>query len=181
MPVTKNTAGQMYALTVFTPIVPDRVDRLRAYLRSLPRRPSPLARLDATHFARWVIIPDFVNDPSQPRPEHLPSPYLLFSATFDGTLERYLDDMCEKVAAEAEEIWGSCIGAPQPAGGAPLKAYLKHNQIQTGLFFSAYPDADVATIKRALDVRVNTIAFAVRSQGMEPRALQQAFLEEFGS
>ena len=181
MPLTRNTAGQMYALTVFAPIVPDRVDALRAYLRSLPRRPSPFARVDATHFARWVIIPDFVNDPSQPRAEHLPSPHLLFSATFDGPLERFLDDMCEKLAAQAGEIWGSCVGAPLPAVGEPLKAYLKHNQIQTGLFFSAYPAADVATVKRALDVRAHTIALAVRSQGMEPGALQQAFLEEFGA
>lgn len=180
MPLTSNTAGRMYALTVFTPIVPDRVDRLRGYLGSLPRRPSPLARLESTHFARWVIVPDFVSDDSQPRPEDLPSPYLLFSATFDGALDSYLDDLCEKLADEAEEIWGSCSGAPQPARGPALKGYLKHNQIQTGLFFSAYPDADVATVKQALDVRAKTIAFAVSSQGMGPEDLQRAFLKDLG-
>jgi len=180
MPLTSNTAAQMYALTVFTPIVPDRVGELRAYLGSLPRRSSPLGRLGSTHFARWVIVPDFINDDSQPQPEHLPSPYLLFSSTFDGALDPYLDDLCVKLTDEAEEIWGRCVGAPQPARGPALKGYLKHNQIQTGLFFSAYPDADVATVKQALDVQAKAIAFAVSSQGMEPEDLQRTFLQEFG-
>ncbi len=180
MPVSANEAGQMYALTVFTPIISGRVDGLRDYLGGLPRRPSPLARVRATHFARWVIVADFVNDPSQPASEHLASPYLLFSATFDGGLGPYLDDLCRELAPEAEEIWGCCMGAPQPARGAELRAYLEHNQIQTGLFFSAYPDAGVETVRNALDVRVQTIAFAVLSQGLDSAALQQAFLGEFG-
>lgn len=179
MPLTKNTAGQMYALTVFTPIIADRLSRLEATLAHLPRRPSPVARLGATHFARFVIVPDFVSDASQPAPESLPSPYLLFSATFDGTLDGYLNDLCQELAAEAQEIWGCCMGAPQPARGTALKAYLQHNQIQTGLFFSAYPDADVATVTAALRLRAQTIALAIRSQGMAPEELRQAFLEEF--
>jgi hypothetical protein len=180
VPVSTNTVGQMYALTVFTPIIPDRVDGLRTYLGSLPRRPSPLARLGATHFARWVIVADFVSDASQPEPDQLPTPYLLFSATLDGALGPFLDDLCAELAPEAEEIWGRCVGAPQPARGAALKAYLEHNQVQTGLFFAAYPDAGVDTVRNALSVRAKTIAFAVRSQGMDPPGLQQAFLQEFG-
>jgi hypothetical protein len=170
----------MYALTVFTPIVPDRLEELREYLRSLPREPSPLSRLDAAHFARWVVVPDFVSEPSQPKPEQLPSPYLLFSATFDGQLDPFLDTLCQHLAEEAETIWGCCEGAPQPAGGPALKDYLKHNQIQTGLFFAAYPDATAGQVRDALDVRGRTISLAVRGQGMDPAELQQAFLEEFG-
>lgn len=180
MPVTNNTAGQMYALTVFTPIVPDRLQELRDHLAGLPRDASPLARLGDTHFARWVIVPAFVSDPSQPRDEHLPSPYLLFSATFDGQLDAYLDSLCTELAAEAQTIWGCCVGAPEPAAGSALKAYLKHNQIQTGLFFSAYPDATVDQVRQALDARARTIALAVRGQSMEPAELQQKFLAEFG-
>lgn len=179
MPLTKNTAGRMYALTVFTPIIAARLSKLEATLADLPRQPSPLARLRATHFARFVIVPDFVSDASQPAPESLPSPYLLFSATFDGTLASYLDDLCRELSAEAEEIWGCCLGAPQPARGAALKTYLEHNQIQTGLFFSAYPDADVATVTAALSRRAQTIALAIRGQGMEPEELRRAFLQEF--
>ena len=80
---------------------------------------------------------------------------------------------------EAERIWGSCIGAPRPARGAALKRYLLHNQIDTGLFFSAYPDATVQQVKASLHDRDRTIAFAVRAQGMGARELQRTFLEEF--
>lgn len=179
MPLTSNTAGQMYALTVFTPIAVDRVDDLSAFLDGLPLQSSPLRRLDMVHFARWVIVRDFVSDPSQPQPEHLPSPYLLFSATFDGSLDAFLDDLCDKLASEAETIWGCCTGAPVPAGGPALKAYLKHNQIQTGLFFAAYPDATVSDVQQALAIRDKTIAFAARAQGMEVAAVREAFLREF--
>ena len=179
MPLTSNTAGQMYALTVFTPVMAHRLDDLQAFLDGLPPESSPLQRLEMVHFARWVIVPDFVSATSQPHPEHLPSPYLLFSATFDGSLDDFLDDLCDKLASEAETIWGCCTGAPAPARGAALRAYLKHNQIQTGLFFAAYPDASVSTVKRALETREKAIAFAARAQGMELPALREAFLREF--
>jgi hypothetical protein len=179
--VTSNTAGQMYALTVFTPIAPDRLQELRDYLASLSPDASPLGRLGAAHFARWVVVPDFISDPIQPQDEHLPAPYLLFSATFDGQLDPFLDDLCDQLAEEAQAIWGCCEGAPAPAGGASLKDYLKHNQIDTGLFFSAYPDATVPQVRGALDTRAKTIALAVRGQGMNAEELQRAFLEEFGS
>jgi hypothetical protein len=179
--VTSNVAGQMYALTVFTPIVPDRLQELRDYLAGLPREPSPLGRLGAAHFARWVVVPDFISDPSQPRKDHLPTPYLLFSATLDGQLDAFLDDLCQQLAEEVQAIWGCCEGAPTPASGPALRDYLKHNQIDTGLFFAAYPDATVQQVRSALDARAKTIALAVRTQGMRPEQLRRAFLEEFGS
>jgi len=168
----------MYALTVFTPIDPSRVDHLSEYIDALPT-PSPVTRLPTTHFARWVIVPDFISDPGQPHRESLPGPYLLFSATFDGALERYLDDLCEQIPDEAAEIWGCCIGAPQPAAGAALQAYLRHNQIDTGLFFAAYPGASAALVKDALRIREQTIAFAVESQGLSPAEMRAAFRKAF--
>jgi hypothetical protein len=177
VPLTKNTAGRMYALTVFTPIIAERLPRLQTTLANLSR-PSPFARLKATHFARFVIVPNRSSD-GQPAVESLRSPYLLFSATFDGSLADYLDDLCRELATEAQEIWGCCDGAPDVWGGATLKTYLQHNQIQTGLFFSAYDDADVADVKAALDTRARMISLAIRSQGMAPGDLRQAFLEKF--
>lgn len=176
---TSNTAGQMYALTVLTPIMADRLTTLQSVLDKLPKHPSPLARVTGTHFARFVVIVDFISDPSQPAPEHLPSPYLLFSATLDGERDRYLDELCDKLGNEAQQIWGCCVGAPEPARGEPLKVYLIHNQLDTGLFFSAYPQADVDTVKAALALRHQTIDFAVRAQGMSPDELHAAFLKEF--
>jgi len=177
MPVTSNTLGQAYALTVLTPIAPDREDHLRATLASFERAPSPFARLGRTHFARWVVLEDFVNDPSQPTEDHLGCHYLLFSATLDGELDSYLDVMCATDWAAA--VWGTCIGAPVPLSGAAFKAYLRHNQIDTGLFFSAYPEARVEHVRRALDLRLMTIDFAAAAQELDPAALQQEFLRRF--
>ena len=136
-----NELGQMYALTVMTPVDPSRVDDVEGVLAGLPRRPSPFARMSSVHFARWVMILDFLSDPSQPAPEHLPAPYLLLSATFDGSRDVFLADLASQLPHETEAIYRCCIGAPEPARGAPLEAYLRHNQVETGLFFSEVPDA----------------------------------------
>ena len=94
-------------------------------------------------------------------------------------LDSYLDELSAEMGDEAEQIWGACIGAPRPARGPALKAYLLHNQIQTGLFFSAYPDATVKQVRDSLHDRDRVIAFAVRAQRMDPAELRRAFLEEF--
>jgi hypothetical protein len=177
--LTSNTLGGHYALTVMTPIAPGEEDGLRAYLEGLEEQGSPFARLPRTHFGRWVIVPKFVPDPSQRRDEDLGGPWLLFSSTFDGDVDSYLDELGRDLEDEAARIWGSCIGAPQPARGAALKPYLLHNQIDTGLFFSAYPDATVQKVRASLEDRERTIAFAVRAQAMTPEEKLRAFLEEF--
>ena len=176
--MSSDRAGTAYALTVLTPILPGGEPGVRAFLEGL--RESPFARLPRTHFARWVVVPDFVNDPQQPGEDHLGGPYLLFSATFDGELESYIDELGTELASEAQEIWGRCVGCPTPATGRALAAYLRHNQLRTGLFFAAYPTATVQDVRRSLDKRARTIALAARGQHLDPAALRDAFLEELG-
>ena len=172
-------SGQAGALTVLTPIAPGAEPDLRAYLEGLRAGPSPLARLAGTHFGRWVIVSDLVAEDER-EPDHLAGPYLLFTASFDGDPERYLDALCDELAAEAEEIWGRCAGAPRPAAGAPLKAYLRAHHHKTGFFVAAYPQATVAQVRAALAQRDEAIAFARDAQGMDPAQLQSAFLERLG-
>ena len=174
-----NTSGQATAFMALTPIQPGSEVELRSYIEGLPRGDSPLARLAGTHFARWVIVRDWVNDPSQPREDHLASPYLIFTSNFDGPLDPYLEELCVKLAPEAREIWGRCVGCPADATGPQLKAYLLHNKIDTGFFVAAYPNSTVAQVKAALAKREQLIAFAVRAQGMGPDELWRAFREEF--
>jgi hypothetical protein len=183
LPLTSNTLGQAYALTVLTPILPEAEGDLRAVLAkfeadaSLTPDGSPFGALGRTHFARWVVVEDFVNDPSQPTEDHLACRYLLFTATLDGELDSYLDRLC--ATDWASLVWGACIGAPVPAHGPALKAYLRHNQIDTGLFFSAYPDARVEEIQRCLELREKMIDFAADAQAMDPLTLQHEFLTRF--
>jgi hypothetical protein len=180
MALKNNQLGNMYALTVLTPITPGAEGPLATYLEALPQDGSPLARLPRTHFGRWVILKEFVPDPSDRHADELGCHYLVFSVTIDGDASSYLDELCEALADEAEHVWGDCIGAPHPTRGPALKAYLLHNQIHTSLFFSAYPDSTVADVRHSLAVHNQAVAFAIGAQGLEPAALQQAFKEEFG-
>jgi hypothetical protein len=172
-------SGQAGALTVLTAIAPGAEADLRAYLEGLRAGPSPLARLPGTHFGRWVIVSDLVAE-NEREPDHLAAAHLLFTASFDGPADPYLDALCDELAAEAKEIWGRCAGAPQPAAGAALKAYLRAHHHKTGFFVAAYPDATVATVRAALAQRTEAIAFARDAQSMDPGQLQAAFLERLG-
>jgi hypothetical protein len=172
-------SGQAHALTVLTPIEDGAEDDLRRYLEGLRASGSPLARLPRTHFGRWVIVADFVPD-GERDPDHLASPYLLFTACFDGALDSYLDELCEALSAEAPAIWGRCRGAPQPPTGAALKAYLRAHHAKTGFFVAAYPQATAGQVRAALEQRQDVIAFARSAQGMDPAQLQAAFLEQLG-
>jgi hypothetical protein len=168
-------SGQACALTVMTPIKSGQETELRAYLEALPRRPSPLARLKRTHFARWVVVSDFVND------DHLCAPFLIFTSNFDGAADSYLDELCHELMPEALQIWGRCAGCPASTAGGELKEYLLQNRIKTGYFVAAYPNASVAMVQRSLEVRERMIGLAVRAQSMSAAGLQRAFAKEFGS
>ena len=172
-------SGQAGALTVLAPIAPGAEPDLRNYLEGLRAGPSPLARLPRTHFGRWVIVGDLVAE-DEPDPDHLAGPYLIFTASFDGPLDTYLDELCDELAAEAKEIWGRCIGAPQPPAGAPLKAYLRAHHQKTGFFVAAYPQATVGHVRAALAQREDVIAFAHDAQDMDPARLQAAFRDRLG-
>jgi hypothetical protein len=177
-----NIAGRTYSLLVLTPIRPGHQDALRAYLEALPRDDSPLARLERTHMARLLIVDDMPVPPSRPDlADPLDGPYLLFTSNFDGDLDSYLAGLCERLAPEAAEIWGRCIGCPDPPQGAALKAYLGRNQIQSGFVFAAYADASVARVRSALDKRERLTDFVIRAQEMQPAERRTAFLEQFGS
>lgn len=183
MPASANVSGQAYAFMAMTPIRPGEHEALSDYLRGLRSRgPSPLSRLARTHLGRFVIVPDFHNDPlwKQRREEHLDLPHLIFTCNLDGDLDSYLDELCEELAPEAAQIWGRCVGCPAEARGPALKAYLQHNQINSGVFFAAYGDATVQTVKRCLRQRERLIEFAVASQGLHAEALQQSFVARFG-
>jgi hypothetical protein len=175
-----NVVGGTYSLLVLTPIRPGEEDALRAYLEALPRDGSPLARLPRTHLARWLILDDMPTPPGRDLHDPLGGPYLLFTSAFDRDLDSYLDELAERLVPEASEIWGRCIGCPQPAAGAALKAYLGRNQIDCGFAFAAYGNASVARIRSALDTRERLIDFAVRAQELEPAQRRVAFLDEFG-
>lgn len=175
-----NVSGQAYALTVLTPIVPGREIELRTHLEGLASGPgSPLAQTDKTHVARWVIIDQLVYQGKPQKPDRLQSQYLLFESSFDGgELDPYLDDLCRCIPAELDAVWGCCVGYPG-ADPEKFKAYIRHNQIDAAFFVAAYPEATVSDVRESLAFRDRFIDFAIEAQGLDARALYDAFHSAF--
>ncbi|MBJ7329243.1 MAG: hypothetical protein JHC95_05055 [Solirubrobacteraceae bacterium] len=175
-----NRAGQAYALMFVTPIRPGAEDMLRATLEALRDHDdaSPFEQLDRTHFARFVICEDFVTAKGQPHEDRLGCQYLLFTCCVDGEPDSYLEQLTTELGPITERIYRHCIGAPIPSSGPELVAYLRHNQIDSGLFFSAYPEWRVPDVRRVLAHQRTMRRLAVDAHTMSPAELQQAFLTE---
>lgn len=172
-------SGQSRALNLFTPIRPDREEALRTYLEALPRgAESPLARSARTHFARWVII-DRLPTESVPQPDRLRRNQLLFTSSFDGEERSYLEDLVRILAPEIPQVWGHCEGFPGLSQPNALIEWLLAHRVPTSFFFAAYNTSTVGDVRNALAAREQTIAFALRAQGMDPAARLRAFREVF--
>ncbi len=177
-----NSSGKAYAFMAITPILPGTAAELKLYLERFTQQTSPFASLPQTHFGRWVILQQW-NDTGQPHKDTLDSEYLIFTSNFDGSTDGspdvYLDALCQ--LPQAGQIWSHCVGCPDPPAGAPLKAYLLHNQIDIGFFVAAYNDLSVAEVNSKLALQAQLRAFAVSSQGLDPVSLQSGFNAEFGA
>jgi len=177
-----NESGQSSGFLAMTAIKPGEVENLRAYLEGFrDRGERPLNKVPGTHMGRFVIIEKFNCKPSykQRREENIACASLAFSSNLDGSIDRWLDVLCEKLQPEAQEIWGRCAGSPAMCEGKALKDYLKHNQVDSGFFYAAYGEATVEKVKASLEQRDRMIDFATRAQSMEAAELQRAFLAEF--
>lgn len=175
-----NTSGQAYAFMVVTPILPDAKSALLRYLAALPTgEASPLARMGSTHFARWLVLDDLVYEGPPQERDTLQSAYLFFISNFDGDLDPYLEAILDHMPAESEALWGCCVGFPGLEDRAAFKTYLKHNQLNTTFFISAYPDATVEDVRKSLSLRQRVTDFAISAQGLDASSLRQAWSQEF--
>lgn len=178
-----NRAGQAYAFLAITPIAAGRDGFLRDVLRRIDEREeSPFARLEQVHFARWVVLDDFhTGEDYHPDDEdHLEVPYLIFSACVDGDRNSFLTDLANELADEAEEVWSHCVGV-DAADPVDLRRYLLHNQIDSGLFYSAYPHTTAPEVRRVTKAQRELRALAVRRHELSPAELQAQFLERLGT
>jgi hypothetical protein len=175
-----NRVGTAYALTTFAAILPDRVDTVREQIERLPRGPhSPLARLEGLHYSRLHIFDELVYQGAPQKPDRLKSAYLVFTASFDGELDAYLAAICTKLPAEADSWWGHCVAYPGAGDAEGFKRWLRHNQIGTSLFASAYPTESVAAVREALALREQVLDFAIAAQGLPAAELQERFRRTF--
>lgn len=175
-----NVTGSAYALTVFASIIAGHEAELRETIESLPRGDaSPLARLGQVHTSRLQIFDRLVYQGSPQKRDNLVSSYLVFTASFDGSLDPFLEALSDVLGATADSWWRHCVAYPGTRDLAAFKAWIRHNQIDTSLFAVASPNETVASVRAALALRERVVAFAIAAQDMNERELQENFRRAF--
>ena len=144
-PVQSKTVGVVTELTLVNLVKPGLGPKLRQVLSHV--RPDVIRPLVTIHFARWVLID---NDTR-----------LLFCSNFDGTLDDYLSDFVEVMPDGMDGIWDNCVD--YPAEGCrnfpAFLAWVAKYQVETTLWYAAYPTATVRDVIKALDVKAKADHF----------------------
>src|SRR5215218_983239 len=115
-------------LTIMAPIKPGAIEPLKAVLQTMSADVAgnciiPFAKLDTTHFARLLVLDETTDLQKQVLPA-----VLVFMSDFDGSPDRYLDDLLKLAADGLDRVFGYCAGSPAPpATNATRRAYLRTN------------------------------------------------------
>jgi hypothetical protein len=135
-------AGRSNEFTLINKLKPGGAERLRKKLASDSKFGSHnqvfADKIGTLHDLRFVI---FDNDTR-----------LLFATTFDGDWDAYIDDfaalvpdLIDLVFEEVEDYPG--IKSPD------IKDFIVKSQVTSTYFYSAYPDASVRDIRKAMKVK----------------------------
>ena len=103
-----------------------------------------LSGIPTIHFARWIMVDN--------------GRRLFFESNYTGSWERYLGDFVDKAAPGLTAVWSNTVGFPHSTflvgDGAtdeqPFKRVARVSQIETQIWYSAYPDL---TVKNVLNNR----------------------------
>jgi len=172
--------GAVHALTVFAAIIPGHTEAVREVIESLPRAgKSPLARIPTLHFSRIQIFDHLVYQEGGQKPDKLESDYLVFTSSFDGKLDPYLDAICDLIPAEADSWWSHCVGYPGTSDRAAFKRYIKSHHRPSALFAPAYPKATLPEVNDALALREKLVDFIAETQGLGAAELKERFTTTF--
>jgi hypothetical protein len=104
-----------------------------------------LGGIRTIHFARWIIIED----------------KLIFLSNFDGSWESYLGEFVDRASIGLTAVWSNTIGFPPTKNlvqeGASneqrFKQFARSAQVQTQVWYSAYPSTTLADVQRATAIR----------------------------
>ena len=168
-----NIAGKAYAMNVITPIRWYKVWINRLIFKIALSKPSTLKgliTLSLIHYARWVIIPRnaFPHlDPSQPK-ENLNYAYMLFFSNFNGSWDQYVDSFTFAIPSGLDLFWKWNVRYPKSVPLTPFHNYIRHNQIDTSHYYSAYPMASSNDVKSAKKLKKALIDFNATSSNKTP-------------
>ena len=106
-----------------------------------------LGGISSIHFAHWVLTDS--------------NKRLIFYSNFDGSWENYLGDFTDKASEGLTGVWSNTIGFPKAHNligmGARdeqrFKEWARQNQIETQVWYSAYPDLSVLNINNNTRIR----------------------------
>jgi hypothetical protein len=133
-------AGQSNEFTLICALKPGGAERMRKLLADgfTGERQKNTDRIATVHDLRFVI---FDNDTR-----------VIFASTFDGTWESYIDDFATILPDEIDLLFQECAG--YPGIHAPnIKDWIASQQVTAVGFYSAYPDASVRDVWKALKTK----------------------------
>ena len=136
-------------ITAIADIKPGRLEELQSTFAAFqtPELLAQLSNIGLIHFAHWAIID---NDTR-----------LVFVTNFDGNWDDYLDEFIAKGADELDVVFGHCVGYPE--GGCrdveTFKQYIRDHEYKAAVSYTAYPDATVIDVQKALRIRQKFEAF----------------------
>jgi hypothetical protein len=165
--VKNDRLGQHTGVNVAAPVRAGADASLLAAIAKLPgAAKSPFARLGTVHFARWVLLPD------APRPGVTT---LWFSATFDGTLDRFVSGLARQMPAELDSVFEHCIDWRGARDRDALERWVRARRVPISYFLSAYPEATLVQITRALARHRALVELAIEAPHMQPARLHAEF------
>ncbi|WP_433716945.1 hypothetical protein ACQP2Y_23730 [Actinoplanes sp. CA-051413] len=179
------------SVTVFARIADGRAAGLRERIRSFER--SPFATVAGVHFARLVVLehavpqrrPEGMSRKARlldllahggrpPRPDDLPHPYLMMTATVDGDPADFFRRL-RLLGPDADAVWGDCTGYPGHDREAPFVAFFTERSVRAEYTFSGSPEGSVAQLTDALRLRRKVAAFAATAPGNADGMLRSRF------
>ena len=142
---------------------------------------SPLARLDTLHLSRIQIFDQLVAPgPASTTLDHLESNYLVFTSSFDGDLDAYLDLICERIPHRGRRLVEPLRRLPGHRGPRRVQDAGSRSTSATRTC-SPRPTrrATVADVRESLALRDQLVDFAADAQGLDAAALKERFLSTF--
>ena len=131
-------AGRVNEFTLIFKLKPGGAERLRKKIASDSNFQSHVDGVGTVHDLRFLI---FDNDTR-----------LLFASTFDGDWDAYIDDFAALIPDYIDLAFGEVDDYPG-IKSPDIKDYIVKHQITSTYFYSAYPDASVRDIRKAMKVK----------------------------
>ena len=135
-----NSMGQAHEFTIIGNLKPGGAVRMREVFEGgfIGKRREGVDKVHTVHDLRFVT---FDNDTR-----------MVFASTFDGGWEAYIDDFSTIIPQEIDLVFGELEGYPGLADPS-IKDWIAKHQVSALGFYSAYPDATVRDIKKALELK----------------------------